>query len=359
MGQVGNLGEIGLQRTADGVLHVLWPREGGPTEHQVLHSAIPANGKGVVGPNLVFSNSSELGSVNSSVDLLAGPGGGLRADLLGDLPGCAIRQRGDHGDLLGDRNRLVGACRRLQHRRLPLGLRRDRDLRGADRLGRTGLGLGLARQRRPLRARSTRRRHPRSPTNCCVDYPNVGVDSLTGAAVIAQAGPGEGLVVSGAVPAAARAGLRVAGGRRVAARRDNRPDRRRRRLRRLPARRSRQREAGAVAGWICEAARWSGSPAGSAQEVTLAPAPGRQAVDRLGGRRRDDRPHPDQPGRDPLRPDRPNQAPAWHQRDLPPEHGGLARLPRPLRADRTKGRRRLLAPAAARRPHPAGEAKTG
>jgi hypothetical protein len=68
--------EIGLQRTSDGVLHVAWsrtPRSGAPN---LLHSAISANARTVSNPNLIIAPSLGL---NNRVDLVAGPGGGLRA----------------------------------------------------------------------------------------------------------------------------------------------------------------------------------------------------------------------------------------------------------------------------------------
>ncbi|KAA0274568.1 MAG: hypothetical protein EDQ89_01775 [Acidobacteria bacterium] len=81
--QPQNTSEVGLERTADGVLHVLWPRDSGASE-QVMHSAIAVNGKTVSGPNQVASTPS---SINPSVDLVAGPGGGLRAFFTGVFPG--------------------------------------------------------------------------------------------------------------------------------------------------------------------------------------------------------------------------------------------------------------------------------
>ena len=199
MGQVGNTGEIGLERTADGVLHVLWPREGGATEHQVVHSAIPANGKGVVGPDLVFSNSSEFGSVNSSVDLVAGPGGGLRAVFSGIFPDQPYDSvvttetssaSGTAWSAPAAASNTGGASTVYASIGISAALTGSGELvsvRGSPGSG-AHYGLDPAAADIPLAA------------TCCVYYPNIGVDSVTGAVVIAQAGPGDGLQVSGAVP---------------------------------------------------------------------------------------------------------------------------------------------------------------
>ncbi|GIK77344.1 MAG: hypothetical protein BroJett022_10340 [Actinomycetes bacterium] len=80
--QPHNTSEVGLERTADGVLHVLWSRDSGASE-QVMHSAISASGKTVSGPQQVATTPN---FVNSSVDLVAGPGGGLRAFFAGVFP---------------------------------------------------------------------------------------------------------------------------------------------------------------------------------------------------------------------------------------------------------------------------------
>lgn len=80
--QAHNTSEVGLERTADGVLHVLWPRDSGASE-QVMHSAISPSGKTVSGPHQVVTTPNAL---NSSVDLVAGPGGGLRAFFAGTFP---------------------------------------------------------------------------------------------------------------------------------------------------------------------------------------------------------------------------------------------------------------------------------
>lgn len=80
--QPHNTSEVGLERTADGVLHVLWPRDSGASE-QVMHSAISASGKTVSGPHQVATTPNAL---NPGVDLVAGPGGGLRAFFAGVFP---------------------------------------------------------------------------------------------------------------------------------------------------------------------------------------------------------------------------------------------------------------------------------
>jgi hypothetical protein len=64
--------EIGLERTADGRLHVAWTRT---PAGAVLHSALSTDARTMSGPNLIIAPS--LG-VNNRVDLVAGPGGGLR-----------------------------------------------------------------------------------------------------------------------------------------------------------------------------------------------------------------------------------------------------------------------------------------
>lgn len=84
--QPSNTREIGLERTADGVLHLVWTRDNGASE-QVLHSSIPLSGSEVVGPDQLVSTTSAL---NPSVDLIAGPGGGLRAFFSGLFPGSPL-----------------------------------------------------------------------------------------------------------------------------------------------------------------------------------------------------------------------------------------------------------------------------
>jgi hypothetical protein len=67
--------EIGLERTSDGVLHVAWSRAARSGAPNLLHSALSANARTVSGPNLIVAPSLGL---NPRVDLVGGPGGGLR-----------------------------------------------------------------------------------------------------------------------------------------------------------------------------------------------------------------------------------------------------------------------------------------
>ncbi|MDQ5833682.1 MAG: carboxypeptidase-like regulatory domain-containing protein [Actinomycetota bacterium] len=71
-----NTERVGLARTDDGVLHVLWSRDDVGTG-SVLHSSISADAKSVSAPSTVFDN--PLGGVTSSVDLVRAPDNTLRA----------------------------------------------------------------------------------------------------------------------------------------------------------------------------------------------------------------------------------------------------------------------------------------
>jgi hypothetical protein len=82
--EASNIDEIGLERTADGVLHVAWAREPLNAPGVVLHSAIAADAASIVGPVTIASFGN---GVNKSVDLVAGPSGGLRALFSGLVPG--------------------------------------------------------------------------------------------------------------------------------------------------------------------------------------------------------------------------------------------------------------------------------
>jgi hypothetical protein len=71
-----NILDVGLARTGDGVLHVLWSREPTGAPALLLHSSISANAKTVSGPDTVFTNTN--GGINKSAALVRTPDG-LRA----------------------------------------------------------------------------------------------------------------------------------------------------------------------------------------------------------------------------------------------------------------------------------------
>jgi len=83
-----NTDEVGLQRTADGVLHVAWTRKADALADVLLHSSISANGKSVSDPVPIFAGSNT--GMNNSVDLVAGPGGGLQVLFSGLFPETPI-----------------------------------------------------------------------------------------------------------------------------------------------------------------------------------------------------------------------------------------------------------------------------
>jgi len=84
--QPANTREIGLERTADGTLHVLWTRDAGATE-QVMHRSLAGNAKSLSSSNQLISTPN---FVNDSVDLIATPAGGLRAFFAGVFPAAPL-----------------------------------------------------------------------------------------------------------------------------------------------------------------------------------------------------------------------------------------------------------------------------
>jgi hypothetical protein len=68
-----NIMEVGLARTGDGVLHVLWTR-GAPGS--VVHSSISPDARSLSRPHTVFENPD---GVNETVDVVRAPDGSLRA----------------------------------------------------------------------------------------------------------------------------------------------------------------------------------------------------------------------------------------------------------------------------------------
>lgn len=85
-----NTDELGLERTADGVLHVAWPRTGSGSSDLLLHSAIAADAGSVSGPDPIITGPNN--GLNPSVELLPGPDGGMRVLFAGLFPGAPIDQ---------------------------------------------------------------------------------------------------------------------------------------------------------------------------------------------------------------------------------------------------------------------------
>ena len=65
--------EIGLERTSDGRLHVAWTRT--TAGAALFHSALSADARAISGPDFITAPSQ---GINNRVDLVGGPGGGLR-----------------------------------------------------------------------------------------------------------------------------------------------------------------------------------------------------------------------------------------------------------------------------------------
>ena len=71
-----NTTEVGVARSSNGLLNVLWSRD---ADRAVLNTQVSANAKDVIGPHTVFAYTGSSSGVNSSVQLVPAPGGGLRA----------------------------------------------------------------------------------------------------------------------------------------------------------------------------------------------------------------------------------------------------------------------------------------
>jgi len=71
--------QVGLVRTADGVLHVGWARDGAANSASILHSSVSADAKTIAGPDTIFTYA---GGANQSVALLRAPDG-IRAFFAG------------------------------------------------------------------------------------------------------------------------------------------------------------------------------------------------------------------------------------------------------------------------------------
>ncbi|MEZ5078415.1 MAG: hypothetical protein R2725_13345 [Solirubrobacterales bacterium] len=85
-----NTDELGLERTADGILHIAWARQAGGIADVLLHSAVSANAKSVSGPDPILAAANN--GINPSVELVAGPSGSLRVLFAGLFPETPIDQ---------------------------------------------------------------------------------------------------------------------------------------------------------------------------------------------------------------------------------------------------------------------------
>ena len=74
--------EIGLARSSNGLLNVLWPSP----NNAVVNTQISANAQNLIGPHTVFVYTSDGGGVSNSMALLPAPDGGLRAFFSGLYP---------------------------------------------------------------------------------------------------------------------------------------------------------------------------------------------------------------------------------------------------------------------------------
>src|SRR5262245_33491628 len=77
---------VGLLRTADGVLHIGWSRNGPGNSASILHSSVSADAKSISGPDTIFSYT---GGANQSVALVRAPEG-IRAFFAGLEDGSAV-----------------------------------------------------------------------------------------------------------------------------------------------------------------------------------------------------------------------------------------------------------------------------
>jgi hypothetical protein len=180
-----NIDEVGLARTADGVLHVGWARQSGGLGGDVLHSAISRDARTFSGPDTIFSYP---GGLNRHVLLLPAPGGGLRAFFAGLFSGSFVDERlatatsgdGKAWSAPGLASNGTVASSSAVYAAAGIGGAFGKDgspitTWGDSAPGEGGYHFGL---------------DPNAPDNrfggaCCVYDPNVGVDSVTGEVVLA------------------------------------------------------------------------------------------------------------------------------------------------------------------------------
>jgi hypothetical protein len=194
-----NIDEIGLARTPNGVLHVLWPRD-----RSVLHSSISSNARGVRGPNRVFTYPNGL---NKSVALIRS-GAGLRAFFSGvfdttTAPLTGLMATATSGDGTSWALQPTPASNNSQAGRSAVSAASGIgavagpggvpiSTWGDSAPGENGFHAGLAFTGQDVRFASA----------CCVYGPNIGVDSATGRTILAWklAGATDGTFVKSLTP---------------------------------------------------------------------------------------------------------------------------------------------------------------
>jgi hypothetical protein len=180
-----NIDEVSLARTADGVLHVGWTRQQG-LGGEVLHSAISRDAKTVSGPDAILSYP---GGVNRSPLMLTAPDGGLRAFFGGLFSGSPLDGR------LATATSSDGKAWTVAPAPASNGTQ------GGDSAvyAAAGIGGAFGKDGSPITAWGDSAPgeggyhfglDPNGPDlrfggGCCVYDPNVGVDSVTGQAVLA------------------------------------------------------------------------------------------------------------------------------------------------------------------------------
>lgn len=185
-GPHSNIAEIGLARTGDGTLHLLWPSVAG-LAGSANHSSVASDAGSVAGPHPVFSYP---GGINQRMSLIAADGG-LRAFFSGLFSSDSEPLQG----LLATATSADGAAWSVQ----PTPASNDSPGGKSSIYPAAGLSAALGPANTPIAAwgdsapgeagyhfgLESAVGDSRFSTECCVYAPNIGVDSVTGETVLA------------------------------------------------------------------------------------------------------------------------------------------------------------------------------
>lgn len=178
--------EIGVARTPDGTLHLLWPDQG-PLSGSVIHSSISADAQSGGGPDTVFTYP---GGLNNRMALIT-EAGGLRAFFSGLFGSASSPLQG----LMATATSADGASWTVQ----PSPASNDTTLGRSPVYAGAGIGAALGADGIPISTwgdsspgsagyhvgLSAAGPDIRFSSDCCVYAPNIGVDSITGEAFLA------------------------------------------------------------------------------------------------------------------------------------------------------------------------------